>query len=149
MAPPRVPGRRLILRYDTDRAGVRAVVLHELAHLRNRDVGKTYLTIAIWWAFVATALLPFVALVVHPALFYTPLRWSLRRFDGHWAQVGYQVGSVLVLTAVVYLTRNAILRTRETHADELREAGVAVLGPNSASERTWLRPISSIRSSRS
>src|SRR6516162_1965176 len=39
----------------------RAVIRHELAHLRNGDIDKTYFTIAIWWAFVITALVPFIA----------------------------------------------------------------------------------------
>ena len=45
--------------FYTDQPAFRAVLLHELAHLRNGDVDKTYLTLAIWRAFVAGALIPF------------------------------------------------------------------------------------------
>ncbi|MBQ1020061.1 M48 family metalloprotease [Micromonospora sp. D93] len=109
----------LLLLHTTDRPAFRAVVRHELAHLRHEDVDRTYLTIAIWRSFVAVALLPYLVLTVHPELFRTPLGW-------HWRDVqlvddpgstAYRLGSLLVLTALVYLTRNAILRVRETHAD--------------------------------
>ncbi|GHJ43191.1 hypothetical protein Cs7R123_05330 [Catellatospora sp. TT07R-123] len=113
----------LIMRYGTDPDAVRAVVRHELAHLGNRDVARTYFSIALWRAFALVGLLPFVALLIHPALFYTPLRWSADRFDGHGPEIAYQVGAVAALTAVVYLTRNAILRTRELHADGRAGAG--------------------------
>jgi Zn-dependent protease with chaperone function len=46
------------LRFHTDPDAFRTVVLHELAHIRNGDVGLAYLTLSIWWAFLATALLP-------------------------------------------------------------------------------------------
>lgn len=35
-----------------------AVILHELAHIKNRDIDQTYLALAIWRAFVVAALLP-------------------------------------------------------------------------------------------
>ncbi|KKK06576.1 M48 family metalloprotease [Micromonospora sp. HK10] len=107
----------LIMRYGTDPDAVRAVVRHELAHLGNRDVARTYFSIALWRAFVLVGLLPFTALLIHPALFYTPLHWSADRFAGHGLEIAYQVSAVAALTVVVYLTRNAILRIRELHAD--------------------------------
>ncbi|MGH3043888.1 MAG: M48 family metalloprotease, partial [Gaiellaceae bacterium] len=45
----------LVTTFYTDRPAFRAIVLHELAHLRNRDVAKTYFTVSIWWAFVLVA----------------------------------------------------------------------------------------------
>ncbi|MCG5446201.1 M48 family metalloprotease [Micromonospora sp. NIE79] len=104
----------LLVRYDLDRAGFRAVLRHELAHLRNGDVDRTYLSIATWWAFVAVAVVPFVAVSLKPDLFRA-------RED---LDTAHPVAEVLlpfvalgVLTAVVYLARNAILRARELHAD--------------------------------
>jgi Zn-dependent protease with chaperone function len=38
----------------------RAVVLHELAHIRNGDVGITYATVAVWRVYVIGVLLPAV-----------------------------------------------------------------------------------------
>jgi Zn-dependent protease with chaperone function len=52
----------LVTLFSTDRAGFRAIVLHELAHLRNADVSKTYFAIATWWAFVMVALIPFAVI---------------------------------------------------------------------------------------
>ncbi|MFC4532572.1 M48 family metallopeptidase [Sphaerisporangium dianthi] len=103
----------LVAGYTTDRARFRAVVLHELAHLRNRDVDTTYLTMAIWWSFVALALAPMVAVSVHPLLFRAPLQW---RFPGVGSSISFGLVAP-VLVGLVYLTRNAILRVRELHAD--------------------------------
>lgn len=41
-----------------DKGAFRAVMLHELAHIDNGDVAKTYLTLSLWWAFLAAALAP-------------------------------------------------------------------------------------------
>lgn len=127
-----LPGRRyvqldagLIPRYVTDRPAFRVVVMHELAHLRNRDVDKTYFTLAIWWAFVAAAVVPFLALIVHPLLLSAPLTWNWRYIGqaggGLW-HTTYVVGGLLALTGLVYLTRNAILRVREIEADAVAAA---------------------------
>ncbi|MFC6082500.1 M48 family metalloprotease [Sphaerisporangium aureirubrum] len=90
----------LVTTFVTDRAGFRAVVLHELAHLRGGDVDWTYLTIAVWWSFVAVALVPLgVVLFDEPATV---------------AGVGWRL---VVMTVLVYLTRNAVLRSREIYAD--------------------------------
>jgi Zn-dependent protease with chaperone function len=39
-------------------------VLHELGHITNRDIDQTYLAVAIWQAFVVTALLPIAGLLI-------------------------------------------------------------------------------------
>ncbi len=92
----------LVTQFYTDQPAFRAIVLHELAHLRNADVDKTYFTVAIWWAFVAVALVPFVVI----GLFQSSLA------------VTFDLGlRVLPLTVLVYLTRNAVLRAREYYAD--------------------------------
>jgi Zn-dependent protease with chaperone function len=91
----------LVTQFYVDRALFRAVLLHELAHLRNADVGKTYFALAIAWAFAFAALVPFVL-----SQFGQPLDWI---FDLLWR--------LLALTALVYLTLCALLRAREVHAD--------------------------------
>lgn len=91
----------LVMKFYTDRPTFRAYVLHELAHIRNRDVSKAYFTVALWWAFVVAALLPYAALSV-----FEPLDYLL--------SIGWRV---LVLTGLVYLTRNSVLRVRELYAD--------------------------------
>jgi len=97
----------------------RAVVLHELAHIRNGDVTITYVTIAVWRAFALVTVLPALTNLVDPALVTAqPLRNPYRV---GWTLVFRQLGNLgwffLVLTALVYLSRTAVLRAREGYAD--------------------------------
>ncbi len=78
----------LLVWYTTDRAKFRAVVLHELAHLRNRDVDTTYLTKSIWWSFVVVAMIPTVLLTVHPKLLSSPLQWRVTDVAGEFLRIG-------------------------------------------------------------
>ncbi|GAA2397745.1 hypothetical protein Cme02nite_06070 [Catellatospora methionotrophica] len=100
----------------TDPAAFRAVVLHELAHLRNRDVDIAYATMALWRAFVAVALLPMAVAIVQPRILTDPL-------SAPWVNPDYprdllNTGSRTVLfVLIVYLVRNSVLRTRELLAD--------------------------------
>ncbi len=81
-----------------------AIVLHEYAHLYNRDVDKTYITMAIFWAFLLVALPPYLIIGLIGNL-EQPM---------DLLHVGWRA---LVLTALVYLSRNAVLRVREFYAD--------------------------------
>jgi Zn-dependent protease with chaperone function len=98
----------LVACYAQDRALFRAVVLHELAHLRNADVNKTYFSMAIWHAFVWSALLPFAL----------GLAAEIARFGrselGLALSVSWRAG---LLALLVYALRNSILRVREFYAD--------------------------------
>ncbi len=94
-------GGGLVVKQTTDPAAFDAVVRHELAHLRNRDVGVTYLTLATWYAFLAVAVLPFVLTLLG---------------EGRGVLVGV-TWRLLALALLVYLTRNAVLRSREVYAD--------------------------------
>lgn len=114
------PGRHIV-RLDgglvacrqADPTGFRTVVLHELAHIRNRDVGITYATVALWRAFVIVVLVPQAV----------QLGWELA---GEASSVVTPVDrpmtvySLLLLAALpvlVYLTRADVLRSREIYAD--------------------------------
>jgi Zn-dependent protease with chaperone function len=88
-------------------AQFRAGVLHELAHLRNRDVDKTEFAYAIVTSFTIVAVLPMVWLVLRPAVLSTVV-------SSGPADVGL---ALLTLAAVVVLTGLAVRRTRELHAD--------------------------------
>ncbi|HEX6345639.1 M48 family metalloprotease [Umezawaea sp.] len=92
----------------------RSVVLHELAHLRRDDVPTTYLTMAVWRAFVLVALPVFAWGLVGPALLAgDSAEWSAEGV-GFLLRVAVEV---LLLAALVYVSRNAVLRDRERHAD--------------------------------
>ncbi len=92
----------LIKKFQTDRPVFRAVMLHELAHLRNADVDKTYFSVAVGFAFIAFALVPFAVALL---------------FDSSWATIFNASWRILGLTALVYLTLAAVLRVREFYAD--------------------------------
>lgn len=96
----------LIKLFQDDRPFFRAVVLHELAHMRNGDINKTYFTISIVWSFLLTALLPWIVSQFINQFSYQSI---LDVFTLGWP--------VLVLTVLIYLLRNAILRARELYAD--------------------------------
>ena len=53
-------GGGLVVKQVADPPAFRAVVRHELAHIRNRDVGITYFALAVWYAFLLVAVIPFV-----------------------------------------------------------------------------------------
>ncbi|MEW2514757.1 M48 family metalloprotease [Streptomyces sp. NPDC046870] len=99
---------------DSDARRFRAVVLHELAHIHNRDVDITYATVALWRVFLFAVLpgyLVWAVLALRDALssavFGPPSLVATSR----------DVAFTAVLIALVFLTRADILRTRELYAD--------------------------------
>ena len=97
----------LVTRQIVDPPAFDAVIRHELAHIRNRDVSTTYATLALWYAFLVAAVAPF---------FVTLL-------DNGAEGIGGLTWRVLALAALVYGTRNAVLRSREIYADVRASAG--------------------------
>ncbi|MFJ6895209.1 M48 family metallopeptidase [Streptomyces hokutonensis] len=80
---------------------LRTVVLHELAHIRNRDIDITYLTVALTLSFVPLGLIPLAVVLA-----------------GAGAESALDVGwRAVVLVSLVCLTAAAVLRVRETAAD--------------------------------
>ena len=87
-----------------DPAAFRAIVLHELAHLRNGDVDLSYYAIGIFRAVLVLAILPFAL-----ALLRTLLSDPGTVFSFVWR--------FTVLLPLVYVIRSGILRAREHDAD--------------------------------
>ncbi|MFG2715087.1 M48 family metalloprotease [Streptomyces goshikiensis] len=100
--------RGLIALYDTDPGAFRAIVLHELAHLRNRDVDIAYLTLISSWLFSRLVAIPVT--LAFPLAVFAPSAGPASFY------LGTAAGTLLVGLAVP-LTRNAVLRSREFHAD--------------------------------
>ena len=132
------PGRRelaftggLVPLSVRDPPAFRAIVLHELAHIRNRDVDLAYYAIGIWRALVVVAIIPFVVTLLD----------ELLSDPGIVGSFGWRL---LALVPLVYLVRAGILRAREHDADvraSTREPEIRrVLG--AAADRE--RPTSSI-----
>lgn len=110
----------LVVRRNADPEGFRGVVLHELAHIRNGDVGVTYATIALWRVFLVMMLLPAVAGYVQFLFSGRFLRtesitWSL--WPGIVPGITRAVVFSAFLVVLTYLSRADILRSREVYAD--------------------------------
>jgi Zn-dependent protease with chaperone function len=103
----------LVVERITDPRRFRAVLLHELAHIANRDVTITYLTVALWRVYLAVAVPPFLVWVA----------WKFRTASESmvWsAEAPLVVRGLLVtglLAVLVYLARSDVLRSREVYAD--------------------------------
>ncbi|MEU6865876.1 M48 family metalloprotease [Streptomyces sp. NPDC046876] len=96
----------------TDPGHVRTVLLHELAHIANRDVTVTYGTVALWRIFCALVLLPYLLWSAFQFSAFDPPTWQ--------ATAPYQIRTLLLpllLVALVHLARADVLRAREIHAD--------------------------------
>ncbi|MEU1286262.1 M48 family metalloprotease [Kitasatospora sp. NPDC005856] len=87
----------------------RAVLLHELAHIANRDVTLTYLTVALWRVFLALVLLPYVLCLGY--VIYGVVA------DGRVPQLNRAVALAVVMVVLLYLARSDALRSREIYAD--------------------------------
>lgn len=98
---------RLLDGSTSDRAAFRAVVLHELAHLRNRDVDITLVTLGLLRCYFVLMLFPrmFGDLV---GLLFVP---------GAAPYAGPALFDSAVFGAVLLAARSTILRTREFRAD--------------------------------
>ncbi|MFF2544062.1 M48 family metallopeptidase [Kitasatospora sp. NPDC058063] len=100
-------GLLAVRRRDPER--FRAVLLHELAHIANRDVTLTYLTVALWRVFLALVLLPYVLCLGY--VIYGVVA------DGRVPQLDRAVALAVVMVVLLYLARSDALRSREIYAD--------------------------------
>ncbi|MFJ8389408.1 M56 family metallopeptidase [Streptomyces sp. NPDC094438] len=103
----------LLVRLSTEPERFRAVVLHELAHIRNGDIAVTYATVALWRVFLAAVLLPHTVLLVRSAIPDNNIPTSI----GYTAVGTLGVAQAVLIVVLVYLARADILRRRELYAD--------------------------------
>ncbi|MGW5848785.1 M48 family metalloprotease [Streptomyces sp. NPDC055254] len=121
----------LVTRFRADPARLRALVLHELAHLRNRDTDIECLTRALTYAFLPLGVLPLAAGVIGAA----PEDAS-----------GIAMRAA-VLLGLVFLTSQSVLRTCEYAADVraaswdgVREDLLAAIAATDDRRPWWQRP---------
>ena len=88
-----------------------AIVLHELAHLRNRDTRPTLLATTAWRSFLVLAIVPYMALLAADVSGLRPRQIVFRGDDLHTTL------AIAAMIALVLLTRLAVLRDRELSAD--------------------------------
>jgi hypothetical protein len=145
---PRRPGRYtvslnagLIALFGRDTAAFEATTLHEFAHIRNRDVGITYLTVAIWRVFLVCALVPFALTqglaITDGLLARRPSPWLPGELPG-------EAGSIAMaacIVALIYLAMADVLRSREHFAD-LDAVGLG------AEPVYWLRHVAAVPAGR-
>ncbi|WP_306211709.1 M56 family metallopeptidase [Actinoplanes sp. RD1] len=100
-----------------DRPAFEAIVLHELAHVRHRDVTTTFTTLAVWRAFLLVAVVPYLIVAADPLLLsHDP--WRLPPSFPLANEFGAGVaGRLSLLIALIYVARTAVLRSRELYAD--------------------------------
>ncbi|MFC9943313.1 M48 family metallopeptidase [Streptomyces pratensis] len=86
-----------------------AVLLHELAHIANRDITLTYLTVALWRVFLALVLLPYMLCLGY-------VMYGVAA-DGGVPQLDRAGALAVVMVVLLYLARSDTLRSREIYAD--------------------------------
>ncbi|MFC1406041.1 MULTISPECIES: M48 family metalloprotease [Streptacidiphilus] len=103
----------LVASHATDPKTFDAVVLHELAHVANRDLTVTYGTVALWRTFIVV--------VIAPYLVWLGWERSLGIAGGHDRTPTSLIVRALALpavtTAMMYFARADVLRSRELYAD--------------------------------
>ncbi|WP_219504154.1 M48 family metalloprotease [Nonomuraea ceibae] len=105
--------------YERDRPLFRAVVLHELAHVRNRDLGITAVTLAMWRSYAAVILVPgLLAAVIGVLSGHAPFLRPLEMPFGSSVVLSWLFAAQIIGLAVLsWLTRSAVLQSRELMAD--------------------------------
>lgn len=121
-------GGRLPLLLSTDPEAARATLLHELGHIANEDVGRTYYTQSLWEMVVLAGFLP---LTLVASLYFLGnlilnrlLPWLLGRsvdwstfFSASLPTFLALLGQILIVVVFITLVRASVLRVREVYAD--------------------------------
>jgi len=85
-------------------------VHHELAHIANGDVTKTYLTLSAWSFFLYYTSFYFLIILF--------ILIIIKEYTTSAMFVSYMLPSISLFIIIVYFTKNSILRIREFYADQ-------------------------------
>ncbi len=98
----------LVTLFYQDRKRFEAIMLHELAHLTNQDVDRTYFSLAVGLSFLLVTLIP---------LAVSNILGLISNFAVNFSYVLWQTFSVTLYLPIIYMTLASILRSREIYAD--------------------------------
>jgi len=120
----------LITRFRKSIDDFKSIILHEMGHIANKDVEKTYLAASTWRSLFLTLLIPLGILLLwviylSVRLIHTGIRagYGLERIVSdmelaEWTAVfGPIVFTSLFMLVIIYVLRNQIIRLREFYAD--------------------------------
>lgn len=100
----------------------KAIVLHELAHMANGDIWRSYFSEALWKAMWLSCAIPVGLGIIYITLegVFTHSAAGGSLFDGWYASmqtVGWLYLQVAITLAIILAIRARLLRTREYYAD--------------------------------
>jgi len=118
-------GLKVLQLYPEHQAEYRAVVLHELAHIQNEDIHRSYFAEAVWRTFLALTLPLLIIISLLAVALYIDPRFdpTLTRLSPIFALLtavltGLYLSVILALMVlVVHFIRRGALRVREIYAD--------------------------------
>ncbi|WP_205328507.1 M48 family metallopeptidase [Glycomyces sp. YM15] len=91
-----------------------AVLLHEMAHIRNRDITLTYASVALWRVFVVLVIIPYL---ITQSIALPNVAQGLAPDLVPLLLANLSLGIILVF--MTYLARLEVLRRRELDADQV------------------------------
>jgi Zn-dependent protease with chaperone function len=99
----------LVYEFKNDPEKYKPLFLHEVAHIFNGDVSKTFITLSIWSFFVnyMKIYIPLILILI-----------AISLHAGKYDDLIWYIASTIMISVVIYLSYNSILRIREFFADK-------------------------------